>query len=278
MENRQNTTSKIAARNPFLIFWRILYPMGIHYGCAILASFIISNVIVAVFLLGYSGTQSISEVLNKSSLLATGIGNLIAVPFLTWCFQRDRKARGGKESIRRVPVSIYTAVVFCTASIGQLLNVIISISGLPDIFTEYGELQSQVLFDQPLWLEMIVIGVLAPIAEELVFRGLIFKRVQDYSNAGVGIVVSSLLFGIYHGNMIQFIYAAILGAFFAWLYWKTDSLFVVIAAHMAANIWTTIVGELAGYSWFLGIYESLLFSELIIAIIVSWYLRRKLRQ
>ena len=109
----------------------------------------------------------------------------------------------------------------------------------------------------------ITVGILAPIAEEILFRGLVFKRLQDYTGNGWAVLISGLLFGIYHENMIQFVYAGLLGFAFAMLMCRTDSLKVVITAHAAANLWSllgkSLVNALAAthvmaYSILLGIF------------------------
>jgi membrane protease YdiL (CAAX protease family) len=58
--------------------------------------------------------------------------------------------------------------------------------------------------------------VLAPLGEELLFRGILLRALRDYGD-GICILVSGLLFGLLHANVYQIFYAFALGAFFAWL-------------------------------------------------------------
>lgn len=76
--------------------------------------------------------------------------------------------------------------------------------------------------------------ILAPIMEELVFRKLIVDRAVRYGQ-GVAVVLSGLMFGLFHGNLNQFIYATLLGMFFAFLYAKTGNIKITIGLHMAVN-------------------------------------------
>ncbi|MCM1189424.1 MAG: CPBP family intramembrane metalloprotease [bacterium] len=74
----------------------------------------------------------------------------------------------------------------------------------------------------------------APIMEELVFRKLIVDRTVRYGQS-VAVVVSGVMFGLFHGNLNQFIYAAVIGMFLAYLYVKTGNLKITISLHMLFN-------------------------------------------
>ena len=60
----------------------------------------------------------------------------------------------------------------------------------------------------------------------------------------MAIVLSAVFFGLYHGNFVQFLYAALLGMLLALMYHRTGTLWTAIVAHMAANLWS-----LFGYEW-----------------------------
>ncbi len=82
--------------------------------------------------------------------------------------------------------------------------------------------------------------ICAPIMEEYIFRKLIVDRTARYGQ-GVAILVSGLMFGFFHGNLSQFVYATTLGMFFAFLYLKTGKLKITIALHMFINFMGAIV-------------------------------------
>lgn len=74
----------------------------------------------------------------------------------------------------------------------------------------------------------------APVMEEFIFRKLIVDRTVRYGQ-GVAIVVSGLMFGLFHGNLNQFIYATTIGIFLAFLYVKTGNIKITISLHMLFN-------------------------------------------
>lgn len=89
-------------------------------------------------------------------------------------------------------------------------------------------------------LNFIYMVICAPLMEEYVFRKVIVDRTARYGQ-GVAIVLSGLMFGLFHGNLNQFAYAAFLGMFFAFLYVKTGRLQITIALHMIVNFLGSVV-------------------------------------
>ncbi|MGL5417679.1 MAG: lysostaphin resistance A-like protein [Clostridium sp.] len=78
--------------------------------------------------------------------------------------------------------------------------------------------------------------IIAPIAEEIIFRGILFNFIRKRTgNVIFAIIISSVTFGIAHGNGDQGIYAALLGIFLALIYLYTGSIFGDILVHMIAN-------------------------------------------
>lgn len=89
-----------------------------------------------------------------------------------------------------------------------------------------------------LFVAIIAIG--APLAEEIFFRGLLLRSLENRFGSGLAIVLSSLVFGITHFELLQLPALAAAGLIFAVLAVKTDRLGPAIVAHMAFNL-TTIV-------------------------------------
>ena len=82
--------------------------------------------------------------------------------------------------------------------------------------------------------------LLAPIFEELIFRKFLLDRIGKYGYAPA-IALSGLVFGLFHGNFLQFFYAMFLGFFFAFIYLRTGKLRYTIILHMLVNFFGSIV-------------------------------------
>lgn len=87
---------------------------------------------------------------------------------------------------------------------------------------------------------IIVIGILAPIFEELIFRKLLIDRLSRYGSF-IAIIVSGLFFGLFHGNFSQFFFATGIGLLFAFLYVKTGKIHLTIILHMMVNLFSSVI-------------------------------------
>lgn len=90
---------------------------------------------------------------------------------------------------------------------------------------------------------LIVMVILAPIVEEYIFRKVLIDRMAAYGE-GVAIVLSGLMFGLFHGNLNQFAYAFGLGVFFGFIYVKTGRLRYTVLLHATINFMGSIPGIL----------------------------------
>lgn len=86
----------------------------------------------------------------------------------------------------------------------------------------------------PLWLALLIVAVLAPLLEEMVYRGAYLSIYRKRSPL-VGVVMSGLLFAVMHGNLNQFTYAFVVGMAFALMVEATDSLFASYIVHALVN-------------------------------------------
>ncbi len=92
-----------------------------------------------------------------------------------------------------------------------------------------------------LWITAIFTVLCAPIYEEFLFRKLICDKVIKYGE-GCAVVISGLVFGLFHMNFNQFFYAFFLGCFLAFLYVKTGNLKYTILLHMVINFFGSVLG------------------------------------
>lgn len=80
------------------------------------------------------------------------------------------------------------------------------------------------------------VGLLAPVCEELVFRGAILRALLQWtSRHWVAIAISALLFALIHANPAQMPHAFVIGLLLGWLYYRTDSVVPGIVYHWVNN-------------------------------------------
>lgn len=85
-------------------------------------------------------------------------------------------------------------------------------------------------------LGIILIAVVAaPLIEEILFRGIVFQSIKKVIPLWMAVAISSVLFGAYHMNIVQAVYATFMGVVAAIIYEKKNNLIYPILVHVANN-------------------------------------------
>lgn len=127
---------------------------------------------------------------------------------------------------------ILAALAFCAAGGLNLALYILGVTGSSGSYNQVAQLQYGVDFI----IGLVLYGVVSPFAEEAVFRGLIYNRMKRCFHGWIALIFSSLLFGCYHGNLVQAVYGTLLGLLIAYTYEKYNSFAAPVLFHGVANI------------------------------------------
>lgn len=128
----------------------------------------------------------------------------------------------------------------------------------------------QMIESSPMWVTVLFVVIVAPILEEIMFRGIICKKLLILGE-GYAIILPAAFFALCHGNFYQLFYAFALGCFFSFIYVKTGKLIYSIIYHMAINLLGSVIAplvlELVDYESFMteGVVLS---SENIVGVVV----------
>ena len=96
--------------------------------------------------------------------------------------------------------------------------------------------ESDIFFDGPfVLLTFQALAFITPMSEELFFRGFVFRGLLPRMGPWAAIVVSAVVFSAFHMSIGVLIPIFITGFLFAWLYWRTGSLWAAIGAHAGQN-------------------------------------------
>lgn len=93
----------------------------------------------------------------------------------------------------------------------------------------------------------VAVGILAPLAEEVVFRGAILRTllgIMSKKNHWVAIIISAAIFGVVHANLAQFINALLMGLLLGWMYYRTGSLVPGILLHWVNNTMAYVLANI----------------------------------
>ncbi|MCH5259697.1 MAG: CPBP family intramembrane metalloprotease [Lachnospiraceae bacterium] len=226
--------------------WEVFGPF-ITYYFTYNAAFLLIAYLCSVAM-GYFGTglqeymttheATLTSVVSGLSML---IGILPLIPMLrrelVICKENaDDKAPVATEggTVRQKAVNIVLAVILAaSSSVG--LNVLLTLTGFvqtSEVYRDVARQQYGVIFG----IGAILFGLISPITEEIVFRGLVFNRMRRYYPTMVAIVMSGVLFGVYHGNLVQGVYGGCMGILLAYTYERIRSFLVPCLFHATANL------------------------------------------
>ncbi len=118
----------------------------------------------------------------------------------------------------------------------------------PGWYRAYEELLKSVGFGDVTLLLAVYSILIAPISEELIFRGVTLKYAEKAMPFIAAHILQAFLFGLFHANVIQGAYAFVVGLFCGYVCHKGGSLYLSILFHMLFNLWGTFAPELLDYS------------------------------
>lgn len=206
-----------------------------------------------IFFLVYNGIQLIASVIVMYAaptlmfdnyglymFLAMAPVYIVAVPLLWLMCKRREKQSLTQHKMGAGNYMIFLFMCFGVMIAGNIAGIIVNfimgiIKGKPVI-----NAVDMMMNSGSLWSNILIVGICAPIFEELVFRKLIIDRMVRYGEA-TAVVVSGLMFGLFHGNFAQFFYAAALGMLFAFVYVKTGRLRYSILTHLIINMSSSLM-------------------------------------
>lgn len=241
--------------------WRLFYPLLLHsvisFVVQVLFSLVMTLQAIADTGLGnLTSTEQAQLLINQIfeqylgvSYYVTVLSAVFTIPFLYLFYRSDRKknkALGTEVAYNKASAVEYilVGIVAFGACIGG--NNLIMGSGLMEVDEAYQQV-AELLYSAPLWIQLIGTGILVPLCEELIFRGLVYNRMKEYSPKATAMFLSALFFGLYHGNMIQMIYATALGYLMVYAYEKYHSFLAPFLFHAVANVFSVLISET---SWF----------------------------
>lgn len=134
-------------------------------------------------------------------------------------------------------------------------------------------------------LNLLLLGILPGVCEELIFRGVVLQGLRKNFSDGVAIVVSALMFALFHTNLQQLIYPFILGLILAWIAIRSGSLIVSIIVHTTNNFIVILLAyinkpfaEFQNVWWYyLLAFGLVAITGVIIYLIDRFYFKRKNR-
>lgn len=192
--------------------------------------------------------QITNELMNWAVYIE-GVAALITIPVMLFLFHRDsRKEKELGIVTEKASIWKYIAIIVMFAVMALGLNNLIFLSNLSAASETYSDTM-QTLYGQGFAVQIFVLGILMPTCEELVYRGLVYKRLRYTSPFWAAALYSSLVFAFTHGNLVQGLYGFIMGMMFCYVYEKYGSVKAPILAHITANILSVVGTQFQWFDW-----------------------------
>lgn len=180
-------------------------------------------------------TEKVQQMTEVNASYITVVSAVMAVIFFGRMYLKERNSFL-KENNKEINIFVMIAFgVMLSMAAGSILSAM----NIDNIYGSY-EKTSSLLLNGNIVYRLFALGVITPAAEEIIFRGLVFNRVKKQYGSLYGIVVSSLMFGAFHFNLVQGLYAFIIGMAFAYWYELTGDLKVPVYMHMSINVLTVL--------------------------------------
>ena len=222
--------------------------LGLMY---FLGALIIIGVQVAVSMLVLAFAPSLLDNPNLSLLVSMLPTYTIAFPLTSLLIHQIPGVQMKKHNMKPAQLlgafAISYALMYLSNLAGQFFTNIIGIIKGSPVDDAIADLVSEL---NPLTAFFVMV-LLAPALEEWIFRKLLVDRTIRYGE-GTAIFLSGLMFGLFHGNLNQFVYTFLIGAFWAFIYVKTGRLRYTLYLHMALNFMGSV-----GSLFFLGAISTL---------------------
>ncbi len=247
-EYRQQAPRKRGVGN----FWHVWSPLFLKWGIACIISMMAMFVLVGGYVAGHEDLvlkalddenqmmkiyNQILDLYLQYATLIEGMAAFCTIPFLGWMFHKDRvrERMAGKASAKKASLVYYIPAILISLAASIALNNLIIIGNFANYSSSYTETMSA-FYSANIVVQIVVLGIIIPVCEEFVFRGLVFNRLKEESSVMGAIIYSSLIFGVLHGNMVQIIYGCLLGLLLAWIYQQMGSIWAPILAHVFMNL------------------------------------------
>lgn len=272
--------------------WNVVYPIFMYFVVINIAMYVCTMIAV-----GLGADYEKQYMMIQTAAVA------VTIPFIYRYYEKDQKEPtvchqhlsellAGKSMKLKIVNGILMAAVGAAAGIS--LNNIMTMTRLEELSEGYQEVTGY-FFAGGVLFELLGACLLTPVLEEMLYRSVVYGRIcdlmihsaeeenpqrkaRDKKSRWTAVVLTSLIFGLMHMNLIQFIYAALLGILLSWCVEQSGHFYGAVLAHMGANLMSVLRVETKVFAWmesgktvFLASTAAfLILSILLIAVIKKW--------
>ena len=224
--------------------------------------------IIILNIINLTNPQYLTDI-NIISIVSTICNYILPFPIFYWLMKNISSTKLEKTGIGIKTFILYLGITITLMWIGNLIGLTITSLLSSTMQSDITNPVQELINNAGIWFNIIIISLLAPIFEEILFRKLLIDRTIKYG-AKVSIILSAVIFALFHGNLNQFFYALLMGGFFAYVYIKTGKIIYTMILHGIINLMGSVVSLFVANSVnnLMSGFNSLDFAILIIYILI----------
>lgn len=207
-----------------------------YYGIYILVTILAAMVLGAAIGISGSTEEDTVALVKKNTMTLTLIANAMFLLVVAVFYNNRSKHSSFGQRISLAPIhpkmnTYIFSLAICAIMAVQVVNII----PFPTPWIEMAMKNSEMIVSATPVIQFLTVVIMAPLTEEILFRGLMLGALSKTCNKWLAIVATAIVFGLVHGHPIGIIYASCLGLVLGWLYIKSGSIIAPILFHTVYN-------------------------------------------
>lgn len=240
----------------FKDIWNCLFP--------IILFLVVMGVVHWLLFMGITATPLTAIIPKSIDVVVQGLTYVVLIIILNIFFTRKNNMYANKKNLH---FGFILMAIFIVLLAGIGLNYIISRLGYSNYDVRYTTIRDT-YYGADFWIQILVLGIVVPMGEELMYRGVLYRRLRVLGTAPVAVFISAAIFGLLHFNLVQGIYGFLMGIILAVIMEKKDNIIFTCAGHMALNIFTLVDSKVGLGKWIANTGANMLIVG-IVALVVS---------
>lgn len=260
--------------------------MALFLGCSIFLTMVISS--FYGFLFGVqaamaggvmdveAATQSSLDFINKYNVPITMAYQLLAL-VIAWLIMKSLRKHFVEEAfIKKMDKNIILPIIIMGVAVQFFFSYALELLPIPEaIMSDYVQKSSSIVVEGNLFIRILAVAIVAPIVEEVFFRGIILSHFRKVMPVWLAVLLSSIMFGALHGQILWIAYTAVMGVLFAAVALREKSIVASIILHMAINFSGLFIDMIPCQGLVMGIVCAVAFVVLVATVYIVLKKERK---
>lgn len=191
-------------------------------------------------------TAKVMEAVMTKAVDMTLLSGILALAIYAVVFLIRKKNFFEETSIRSIMPSGMIGIALAAVGFNIVTSLLLPVIPFPESWMAAYQQKSGIILEGNMFITVICTVILAPVLEEIVFRGLVYTRLKQGMPAIAAAIITSVLFGIVHGSLVWGIYTFLLSMVLIWTFERFCSLTANILFHFFYNLTGLALGSING--------------------------------